>query len=90
MIDKRRSIWAPLSVRVFRLFRNSGLDGDTAPRNDERLLNRAANMKSRYHHEIPAEDPILTHAEPGSPMGEMLRRYWQQVCTTDAPREAAE
>jgi hypothetical protein len=30
----------------FRLFRNSGLDGDTAPRNVERSLNRAANMKS--------------------------------------------
>jgi|MEHZ01.5.fsa_nt_MEHZ011479452.1_4 hypothetical protein len=47
-------------------------------------------MKSRYHHEISAEDLILTRAKRGSLMGEMLRRYWQQVCTTDAPREAAE
>jgi hypothetical protein len=74
----------------FRLFRNPGLDGDTAPRNDEKSLYRAASMKSRYHHEIPAEDPILAHAERGSPMGEMLRRSWQPVCTSDAPREAAE
>ena len=81
----------------FRLFRHSGLDGDTAQRNDEKSLNRAANMKSRYHHEIPAEDPLLTHVERGSPMGEMLRRYWQPVCASDevsdlpdAPRAAAE
>ena len=47
-------------------------------------------MKSRYHHEIPAKDPILTHAERISPMGEMLRRSWQPVCTSHAPREAAE
>lgn len=40
-------------------------------------------MKSRYHHEIPAEDSTLTHVDRGSPMGEMLRRYWQPVCTTD-------
>jgi phenylpropionate dioxygenase-like ring-hydroxylating dioxygenase large terminal subunit len=40
-------------------------------------------MKSRYHHKIPEHDPTLTHVERGSPMGEMLRRYWQPVCTAD-------
>ena len=40
-------------------------------------------MKSRYHHEIPNEDVNLTHVERGSPMGELLRRYWQPVCTSD-------
>tara|TARA_Y100001936_G_C15589368_1_gene416104 strand:+ start:231 stop:389 length:159 start_codon:yes stop_codon:yes gene_type:complete len=40
-------------------------------------------MKSRYHHEIPAEDPTLTHVDRGTSMGELLRRYWQPVCTSD-------
>ena len=40
-------------------------------------------MKSKYHYEIPAEDISLTHVERGSPMGEMLRRHWQPVCTSD-------
>ena len=40
-------------------------------------------MKSRYHHKIPEHDPTLTHVERGAPMGEMLRRYWQPVCTAD-------
>lgn len=40
-------------------------------------------MKSRYHFEIPPEDATLTHVERGSPMGELLRRYWQPVCLTD-------
>ena len=40
-------------------------------------------MKSRYHHETPNEDVNLTHVERGSPMGELLRRYWQPVCTSD-------
>lgn len=40
-------------------------------------------MKSRYHHEIPEPDAAMTHVERGSPMGELLRRYWQPVCTSD-------
>ena len=44
-------------------------------------------MKSRYHHEIPSEDPTLTHVDRSTPMGEMLRRYWQPVCTSDEVNE---
>jgi len=36
-------------------------------------------MKSAYHHVVPQEDVRLTHVERGSPMGELLRRYWQPV-----------
>jgi hypothetical protein len=31
----------------------------------------------------PAPDYELTCVEPGSPMGELMRRYWQPVCTSD-------
>ena len=48
-------------------------------------------MKSRYGYEVPAEEVELTHVEPGSPMGELMRRYWQPVCVsdelTDLPRK---
>lgn len=37
-------------------------------------------MKSAYEHSVPNEDVALTHVERGSPMGELLRRYWQPVC----------
>lgn len=40
-------------------------------------------MRSRYDLDVPAEDYALTHVERGSPMGELLRRYWQPVCTSD-------
>lgn len=40
-------------------------------------------MKSRYGYKVPAEDVELTHVEPGSPMGELMRRYWQPVCVSD-------
>ena len=40
-------------------------------------------MKSRYHHEIPEPDYEMTSVERGSSMGELLRRYWQPVCTSD-------
>ena len=37
----------------------------------------------------PQEDPLLTHVEFGTPMGELLRRYWQPVALskelTDLP-----
>ena len=29
---------------------------------------------------VPAEDPELTRVGYGTPMGELLRRYWQPVC----------
>lgn len=37
-------------------------------------------MKSAYGRKTPAENIELTHVEQGSPMGEVLRRYWQPVC----------
>jgi len=33
-----------------------------------------------YKRDVPAEDGRLTHAGPGTPMGELMRRYWQPVC----------
>src|SRR6516225_9820285 len=43
-------------------------------------------MKSAYGRQTPAPDYELTCVEPGSPMGELLRRYWQPVCTSDELR----
>ncbi len=40
-------------------------------------------MKSAYGHVAPKEDVALTHVEAGSPMGELLRRYWQPVALSD-------
>jgi phenylpropionate dioxygenase-like ring-hydroxylating dioxygenase large terminal subunit len=40
-------------------------------------------MKSAYGQQLPRPDYDLTCVEPGSPMGELLRRYWQPVCTSD-------
>jgi nitrite reductase/ring-hydroxylating ferredoxin subunit len=40
-------------------------------------------MKSAYGRQIPAPDYELTCVDPGSPMGELLRRYWQPVCPSD-------
>ena len=44
-------------------------------------------MKSAYGRETPPPDYELTCVEPGSPMGELLRRYWQPVCTSDELRD---
>jgi phenylpropionate dioxygenase-like ring-hydroxylating dioxygenase large terminal subunit len=40
-------------------------------------------MRSRYGWKVPQEDVALTHVEAGSPMGELLRRYWQPVCLSE-------
>src|SRR5689334_8569111 len=40
-------------------------------------------MKSAHGHVTPQEDVALTHVEAGSPMGELLRRYWQPVALSD-------
>src|SRR4051794_22064983 len=40
-------------------------------------------MKSAYGRQVPPPDCELTCVEPGSPMGELLRRYWQPVCLSD-------
>src|SRR5687768_14126045 len=40
-------------------------------------------MKSRYAWKVPAEDATLTHVQAGSPMGELLRRFWQPVALSE-------
>ena len=39
---------------------------------------------------VPKEDPRLTHVSLGTPMGELMRRYWQPICMsselTDLPK----
>ena len=40
-------------------------------------------MKSRYGYQVPDPDTELTHVDAGSPMGELLRRYWQPLCLSD-------
>ncbi|MGH7906207.1 MAG: Rieske 2Fe-2S domain-containing protein [Candidatus Binataceae bacterium] len=40
-------------------------------------------MKHAYGGETPRENASLTHVGPGTPMGELLRRYWQPVCLSD-------
>ena len=37
-------------------------------------------MKSAYGLKIPDPDPDLTRVGPGTPCGELMRRYWQPVC----------
>lgn len=44
-----------------------------------------------YHkNTIPTHDPELTETDPGTPMGEYMRRFWHPVCMseelTDTPR----
>ena len=40
-------------------------------------------MRSRHGYTVPDEDAGLTHVGPGTPMGELLRRYWQPICLSD-------
>jgi nitrite reductase/ring-hydroxylating ferredoxin subunit len=40
-------------------------------------------MKSAYGRTLPPPAIDLTHVEAGSPMGELLRRYWQPVCLSE-------
>jgi phenylpropionate dioxygenase-like ring-hydroxylating dioxygenase large terminal subunit len=40
-------------------------------------------MKSAYGLKIPEPDPALTCVGPGTPCGELMRRYWQPVCLSD-------
>jgi len=37
-------------------------------------------MKSAYGLKIPEPDPELTRVGPGTPCGELMRRYWQPIC----------
>lgn len=47
-------------------------------------------MRSAYGLHVPEIDPELTRVGPGTPCGELMRRYWQPVCTSrnlgDLPR----
>ena len=48
-------------------------------------------MRSAYGLEFPAEDAELTHVGPGTPCGELMRRYWRPICPlenlTDLPKK---
>lgn len=47
-------------------------------------------MKSAYGFKIPEPDPELTRVGPGTPCGELMRRYWHPICLSaelkDLPR----
>ena len=36
-----------------------------------------------YQRDVPAPDPELTSSDPGTPMGELMRRQWQPVCLSE-------
>lgn len=40
-------------------------------------------MKSAYGRAVPGPDLELTSVKPGTPMGELMRRYWQPLCLSD-------
>jgi hypothetical protein len=40
-------------------------------------------MKSAYGLKIPEPDALLTRVGPGTPCGELMRRYWQPVCLSE-------
>jgi nitrite reductase/ring-hydroxylating ferredoxin subunit len=42
-------------------------------------------MRSGYGRPLPSENPELTHVGPGTPVGELFRRYWQPVGLSPAP-----
>lgn len=44
-------------------------------------------IKSAYGRQFPREDVELTHVGPGTPIGELMRRYWQPVCLSSELRE---
>ena len=41
-------------------------------------------MRSAYGLQVPEPDPDLTLVGPGTPCGELLRRYWHPICTAVA------
>jgi nitrite reductase/ring-hydroxylating ferredoxin subunit len=55
---------------------------------------KSENMQgiySAYHkRDVPAEDAEITRTDPGTPMGEYMRKFWQPVCLsaelTDVPK----
>lgn len=48
---------------------------------------RGAPYSGYYKREVPAEDAEITHAGPGTPLGEYMRRFWQPVCLASQLRD---
>lgn len=50
---------------------------------------RSKPFSGYYKRDVPAADAEITHAGPGTPLGEHMRRFWQPVCLasqlTDRP-----
>ena len=36
-----------------------------------------------YQRDVPPPDPEITSSDAGTPMGELMRRYWQPVCLSE-------
>ncbi len=53
--------------------------------NKVRAKEKPGNMAySGYHkRDAPSEDAELTHTDPGTPLGEYMRRFWQPVCLSE-------
>ena len=52
--------------------------------------NKQVPYGAYYKREWPGHDPELTETQPGSPMGELMRKFWQPIChseeLTDVPK----
>ena len=44
-------------------------------------------MKSAYDTSLPEDEVSIVEVDRGTPMGELLRRYWQPACTSDELRD---
>jgi nitrite reductase/ring-hydroxylating ferredoxin subunit len=60
-----------------------GWTGRVGPSGVEVGLPTTRPARSAYGATAPAEDARLTHVGPGTPAGELLRRYWQPVALSD-------
>ncbi|MGQ3027906.1 MAG: Rieske 2Fe-2S domain-containing protein, partial [Ferrovibrionaceae bacterium] len=47
----------------------------------------AGAFQGYYRRDVPPEDTRLTHVGPNTPMGELMRRYWQPVCLSSELRD---
>jgi len=47
----------------------------------------AGPFQGYYRRDVPPEDNRLTHVGPNTPMGELMRRYWQPVCLSSELRD---
>jgi tert-butyl alcohol monooxygenase / tert-amyl alcohol desaturase len=53
---------------------------DNASENPADSTRKAMPYSGYYRNQVPAESPDLTHSDPGTPLGEYMRRFWQPVC----------